>query len=98
MPKWPLSLHKRFSPLLGADPARPRLLPRAVIAAIRLYRLALGPLLPPACRFTPSCSAFALEAVERHGAARGLVLALARVSRCHPWHAGGYDPVPARKA
>ena len=61
---------------------------------IRLYRALLSPLLGPRCRFAPSCSAYAVEAIERHGIARGLWLALRRVARCHPWHQGGYDPVP----
>jgi putative membrane protein insertion efficiency factor len=58
------------------------------------YRRVLSPLLGPTCRFYPSCSAYALEALEKHGAARGSWLAAKRVSRCHPWHEGGIDPVP----
>jgi uncharacterized protein len=65
-------------------------------ALILVYRFTLSPLLGPRCRFYPSCSAYALEAVDRHGALRGLWLALRRIGRCHPWHPGGYDPVPAR--
>ena len=61
---------------------------------IRAYRLLLSPLLGPRCRFHPSCSAYALEAVERFGTLRGGWLALRRLGRCHPWHPGGYDPVP----
>ena len=61
---------------------------------IRAYQLWVGPLFPAACRYHPTCSAYALEAIERHGAWRGSVLAAKRVSRCHPFHAGGYDPVP----
>jgi putative membrane protein insertion efficiency factor len=72
--------------------------PLALVARglILAYRYALSPLLGPRCRFYPSCSAYALEAVDRHGALRGLWLALRRLGRCHPWHPGGYDPVPAR--
>lgn len=54
----------------------------------------ISPMMPPACRFHPSCSAYAAEAVERHGAIVGLGLALRRLLRCHPWHPGGFDPVP----
>lgn len=74
-------------------------LPRSPLAGafrglILFYRAALSPLLGPTCRYWPTCSAYALEAVERHGARRGAWLALKRIGRCHPWHAGGYDPVP----
>jgi uncharacterized protein len=61
---------------------------------IRGYRQLLSPLLPPSCRFQPTCSAYALEAITRHGAAVGSSLAIKRILRCHPWSAGGYDPVP----
>ncbi|MFT4705490.1 MAG: putative membrane protein insertion efficiency factor [Bradymonadia bacterium] len=67
---------------------------RLVIATIVLYQRAVSPLLPPACRFTPTCSQYAAEAVERHGAIRGTWLATKRIARCHPFHEGGYDPVP----
>jgi putative membrane protein insertion efficiency factor len=67
---------------------------RPLIWLMRAYQLALSPLLPPSCRFHPSCSHYAIEALQRHGAGRGLWLALRRVVRCHPWHPGGYDPVP----
>jgi uncharacterized protein len=63
-------------------------------ALIRAYQLTLSPLLGPRCRFYPSCSQYALEAVGQYGARRGSWLALRRLARCHPWHAGGYDPVP----
>jgi putative membrane protein insertion efficiency factor len=71
-----------------------RLPQRAARGAIRVYQLALSPYLGSACRFQPSCSSYALEAVERHGALRGLWLALRRIARCQPFHAGGFDPVP----
>ena len=63
-------------------------------AALRGYRYLVSPLLPPACRFHPSCSAYAEEALERHGVLRGGWLAARRVCRCGPWHPGGCDPVP----
>ncbi len=79
---------------LPSHPFRPAAWPRrALIAAIRGYRLLLSPILPPSCRYTPTCSEYALEAVTRFGAARGSWKALKRVLRCHPFHPGGYDPV-----
>lgn len=65
-----------------------------VMGLIRVYRRAISPLFPPTCRFYPSCSAYALEAVDRHGVARGGWMAVKRISRCHPFNPGGYDPVP----
>jgi len=65
-----------------------------LLGAVRLYRLAVSPFLPAACRFHPSCSAYAAGALERHGALKGSWLAARRVLRCHPWHPGGFDPVP----
>ena len=61
---------------------------------IRGYQLAISPLLGPRCRFYPSCSHYAIEAIETHGALRGVWLTIKRISRCHPWHEGGFDPVP----
>jgi putative membrane protein insertion efficiency factor len=61
---------------------------------IRLYKRWLSPLLPPACRFHPTCSVYALEALQKHGALRGLRLILWRLLRCQPFHPGGFDPVP----
>ena len=61
---------------------------------IRGYQLAISPFLGQRCRFYPSCSEYTMEAVDRHGVARGLWLGVKRVSRCHPWHPGGVDPVP----
>ncbi|MEB2283372.1 MAG: membrane protein insertion efficiency factor YidD [Myxococcales bacterium] len=66
-----------------------------VVLSIRAYRLGLSPLFPPACRFHPSCSKYAEEAVLVHGAARGSWLAIRRLLRCHPWAAAGIDPVPS---
>lgn len=63
------------------------------LGLIRFYQVALSPLLPPACRFIPTCSQYAVQAIEKYGAARGLVLALRRILRCHPFCKGGYDPV-----
>ena len=65
-----------------------------LIALVRAYQLFLGPLLPAACRYSPSCSVYAIEALEKHGALRGGWLAIRRIGRCHPFHVGGYDPVP----
>lgn len=65
-----------------------------IAGAIRCYQLALSPLVGPACRFYPSCSHYALEAVSRFGVLRGGWLSVRRLARCHPWHEGGYDPVP----
>ena len=67
-----------------------------LVSAIRLYRLTISPLLGPRCRFYPSCSQYALEAIQKHGTIRGVALALVRVARCHPWHPGGVDLVPDR--
>ncbi len=68
---------------------------RAVLLlALRGYQYAIRPVLGANCRFFPSCSDYAREAVERHGAARGTWLAVRRLARCHPYHPGGYDPVP----
>lgn len=63
-------------------------------ALIRFYRYAISPLIPPRCRFQPTCSAYALEAIERHGPWRGSSLAVRRILRCHPLCQGGWDPVP----
>jgi putative membrane protein insertion efficiency factor len=66
----------------------------ALILLIRAYQIALSPLLGDHCRFHPSCSHYTVEAIRTHGAGRGSVLGLRRILRCHPWHPGGYDPVP----
>ena len=66
---------------------------RGLVALIRLYQRLISPCLPPTCRFTPTCSQYAIEAITRYGILRGGLLALRRVLRCHPFHPGGYDPV-----
>ena len=70
---------------------------RALLALIRFYQRQISPLFPPCCRFTPTCSQYALEAIQVHGAAKGVFLALKRILRCNPLFPGGYDPVPPRK-
>jgi len=69
---------------------------RTLQAPIRFYRKFISPLKPPTCRFLPTCSAYALEAIEVHGAAKGSYLAVKRICKCHPFHPGGFDPVPPR--
>lgn len=64
------------------------------ILLLRLYKRIVSPLLPPACRFYPSCSQYAADAIATHGVLRGTGLAVMRLAKCHPWNAGGYDPVP----
>jgi len=66
---------------------------RPLIALIRLYQMLISPLIPPSCRFTPTCSQYAIDAIELHGPLRGTFLATRRLLRCHPFHRGGYDPV-----
>ena len=67
---------------------------RVLIALVRAYQLVLSPLMGSQCRFQPTCSHYAIEALQVYGAWRGSWLALKRIGRCHPWHPGGYDPVP----
>ncbi|HEX3157461.1 MAG TPA: membrane protein insertion efficiency factor YidD [Gemmatimonadaceae bacterium] len=87
------------SPPAAARRGSPRrliaLVPRTLLVfGVRGYQVLLSPLLPAACRYTPSCSQYAIEALERHGAVRGGWLAVKRILRCHPFRPGGYDPVP----
>ncbi|MDP2761861.1 MAG: membrane protein insertion efficiency factor YidD [Sideroxyarcus sp.] len=65
-----------------------------LLILLRGYKLLISPILPPACRFHPSCSQYAEEAINRHGPLKGLWLSVKRVARCNPWSAGGHDPVP----
>ena len=74
--------------------ARPGVVARALLLLIEVYRVTLAPLIGGFCRYLPSCSAYAEEAIRRHGAAAGSRLAVRRVLRCHPFHRGGFDPVP----
>lgn len=69
---------------------------RGLLAALRFYKAAVSPLLPPACRYTPTCSEYAYQAVERHGVVKGSWLAVKRILRCHPFARGGEDPVPEK--
>ena len=71
-----------------------KILTAPVILLIQAYRYILSPLIGSHCRYTPSCSRYALDAVQAYGVVKGLWLAIKRVGSCHPWHAGGYDPVP----
>jgi hypothetical protein len=71
-----------------------RALKAVLVGAIRLYQVGISSWTPPTCRFTPTCSSYAIEALERHGPGRGSWMALRRLMRCHPWGGEGYDPVP----
>ena len=68
-----------------------------LVALVKGYRLLLSPWLGSSCRFTPTCSAYSLQALDMHGAAAGSYLTMARIARCHPWCEGGHDPVPLEK-
>ena len=71
---------------------------RVLLALLSVYRRFISPALPRHCRYEPTCSAYAAEAIARHGALRGSVLAVKRIARCHPWAPGGVDPVPGERA
>lgn len=71
---------------------------KLIILPIQLYRLFISPVLGPHCRYEPTCSAYAIHAIEHFGVFKGLWMAFMRILRCHPWHEGGYDPVPDKKA
>jgi len=67
---------------------------QALLLPVRFYRLFISPILGPHCRFAPTCSSYTIEAIETHGIMRGGLMSIRRILRCHPWHPGGYDPVP----
>jgi putative membrane protein insertion efficiency factor len=79
------------------DGARPHVLVRALVALLRGYQRFVSPLLPPSCRFHPTCSSYAVEALRVHGVLKGTGLTLVRLAKCAPWHPGGLDPVPPRR-
>ncbi|MDO5043723.1 MAG: membrane protein insertion efficiency factor YidD [Coriobacteriia bacterium] len=69
-------------------------LKKSFVLLIRFYQIFISPLLPPSCIYTPTCSQYAIQAIEKYGPFKGLYLAIKRILRCHPFHKGGYDPVP----
>lgn len=70
---------------------------KVLLSLIKFYQKAISPLTPPTCRFHPTCSHYGFEAIEKHGALKGSWLAVRRISKCHPFHEGGFDPVPEKK-
>jgi putative membrane protein insertion efficiency factor len=80
------------------SPGRTQLLTRAAAGAVTAYQVAVSPFLGANCRFQPTCSEYTRQAILTHGLCRGVAMATKRISRCHPWHAGGYDPVPCADA
>ncbi|MEL6535306.1 MAG: membrane protein insertion efficiency factor YidD [Bacteroidota bacterium] len=75
-----------------------KLLSSLLIGLVRVYQLVISPLFPPSCRYTPTCSAYAVEAIKIHGPFRGGWMAAKRIASCHPWGGQGYDPVPPQKS
>lgn len=71
-----------------------KVLSTLLLLPIFFYRAVISPLTPPSCRYTPTCSKYAIEAIRKHGPIKGFLLAIKRISRCHPWGGSGYDPVP----
>jgi hypothetical protein len=80
--------------MTGAGMTKTPMIAKLLILLVRAYQVALSPLLGGQCRYYPSCSAYGIEALEKHGALRGSWLTVKRIARCHPFHPGGYDPVP----
>ncbi|HLZ38806.1 MAG TPA: membrane protein insertion efficiency factor YidD [Mycobacteriales bacterium] len=87
-----------LAPVSSRGDARPGPLVAVLLAILHQYRRWISPLFPPRCRFVPSCSAYAVEALRVHGAGRGGWLIARRLARCHPFHPGGFDPVPPGRA
>lgn len=71
-----------------------KILSKLLLLPIYFYRYSISPMLPPSCRYSPSCSEYAVEAIKKYGPGKGLILTLKRIARCHPWGGHGYDPVP----
>ncbi|GLE98210.1 putative membrane protein insertion efficiency factor [Pseudomonas aeruginosa] len=88
---------RRYNARSPPQPRRGLAMKFLLIGLIRFYQYAISPLIGPRCRFHPSCSHYTLEAIRVHGALRGGYLGARRLLRCHPWHPGGYDPVPERQ-
>ena len=84
------------APEPASPPARPSPAVRVLVAVLGFYRRWISPMFPPSCRFHPTCSAYAVEALRTHGVVIGTGLTLVRVAKCAPWHPGGLDPVPPR--
>jgi len=83
-------------PEKNAQPASAKFLAFILALPIRFYRICISPMIPSRCRYTPTCSEYALEALDKHGPIRGLWLSVKRIARCHPWGSHGYDPVPEK--
>ncbi len=71
-----------------------KLIIKVLILPVKFYQIAISPHLGPSCRYTPTCSAYTIEALEKHGPIKGLYLSIKRITKCHPWGSSGYDPVP----
>lgn len=71
-----------------------KILSKILLVPIYFYKYSISPMLPPSCRYTPTCSEYAIEAIKKHGPLKGLWLGIKRIARCHPWGGHGYDPVP----
>ncbi len=86
--------NQRFRQLAKVNPSA--ILSFPLICILRVYKLCVSPLLGPHCRFEPTCSSFAIDAIKTYGIGKGIFLSLNRLRKCHPWHTGGYDPVPSK--